>query len=544
MIPPFVRKGLLISLLLWMASCHSSRPAIDGFWTGAVTIEASGSATPTKVSIQGKSECLILRHRNSSLHIQVKGNYSGQDPLRLKINKTVFDIPVSSGRFSKSLVLTKEQLGPSAWCRISFSQPGIEVQQLHYSETRTYPKTIVFALDGATWRVLGKMVREKRLPHFQKLMRNGSYGILESVEESLSPVIWTTIATGRPPEAHGIHDFLDARRRPVHSGQVRVKRIWNILSEYSNYTTGVVGWYVTYPVEELSGFMISDRAFQTSRMKKKEKLELYYPREIGPGFEEIQKERAENFIQECARFTSYTYDPFYKTKFRQQTPKRITHDLLSKRLYHVYLRDSTYVRSGLELYQAFRPDVFFLYLRGNDYTQHAYWHYMEAEGSFQNPTRKEIQYFGKIVENYYVYLDEVLGQFMKIAPPDTTFVVLSDHGFRAVKKEEFNPARALSGGHEKEGVYIFSGPGIKKNHSHDGLSIMDVCPLLLYHLGLATAKDMSGKVPIHLQAAFWPDKPLYLATYGLNRMQTKESVTTGADEETMEQLRTLGYIDE
>ena len=169
---------------------------------------------------------------------------------------------------------------------------------------------------------------------------------------------------------------------------------------------------------------------------------------------------------------------------------------------------------------------------------------MEPDGSFQNPTKRDVEYFGKIIENYYVYLDGVIGRYMEVAPITTTFFVISDHGFRAVTQDEFMPARALSGGHEKEGIYIFQGPEIKKGYRYDRLSILDISPILLYHLGLKNAQDMSGKVPLNLRTEIWPNKPALLASYGTNANQNPESVTTGADEETMEQLRTLGYIDD
>ena len=445
---------LLLFLLLFTAGCSAPSTSIQGLWIGSVRTDPD-SGSPKEVTTLGNSSCLILRHRNSSLHLLIEGNTDNEEDILLKMNDVNIATPVHSGRFQKRFTFNKEQLGQNSWCRISFSQPGIHIKNFQYSETRTYPKTIVFALDGASWRVLDKMIAQKRLPHFQKLVQTGSSGILESVEESLSPVVWTTIATGKNPEEHGIVHFIDKWRKPVNSKQVRMKRLWNILSDRSPYTTGIMGWYVTFPVEQVAGFMVSDRAFQYSKIKGTQELELSYPPELIQDFEAIQLDRVNRVVEECKQFTSYPFDPMYKKKFRQGTPKRITHELLNKRLFHVYLRDSTYVESGLHFYKAFHPDVFLLYLRGNDYTQHAYWHYMEPEGSFQNPKRKDINYFGKVVENYYSYMDVVIGRYMEVAPPDTTFIVISDHGFRAVKQEEFMPARALSGGHEKEGIYIF-----------------------------------------------------------------------------------------
>jgi hypothetical protein len=45
------------------------------------------------------------------------------------------------------------------------------------------------------------------LPNITKLMKNGASGSLETFNPAISPVIWTTIATGQGPDRHGISNF-------------------------------------------------------------------------------------------------------------------------------------------------------------------------------------------------------------------------------------------------------------------------------------------------------------------------------------------------
>ena len=314
-------RPLLLLLLLFTAACSTPSTNIQGFWTGSVHFNPD-SVSPKEVTTFAKGSCLILRHHNSNLHVLIEGSSDNDEEIRLKMKKVWIHIPVNNGHFKKRIIFTKEQLGSESWCRISFFQPGIRINKFQYSETRTYPKTIVFALDGATWRVLDTMIAQKRLPHFQKMVRNGSSGILESVEKSLSPVVWTTIATGKNPKEHGILHFIDENTRPVNSSQVRVKRIWNMLSDRSPYTTGVMGWFVTFPVEEIAGFMVSDRAFQSAQMKKTHRQELSYPRELLQDFETIQAERASRVFEEYKQFTSYPFDPLFRSKFRNGYPEK------------------------------------------------------------------------------------------------------------------------------------------------------------------------------------------------------------------------------
>jgi len=382
-------------IVVTLAGCRQKTPFVPhGFW-------------PTP------SECLILRHKDDSLRIDLSGQYKGKQSPFLRVDKTVFPLTLNGDKFQQSINITAERLGKSSWCDIHLP-PGLQLESWQVQESKTYPKTIVIGLDGATWRVLGKLAKQNRVPHFQQLMKNGSSGILESVEDSKSPVIWTTIATGKTPEEHGITNYVDRSGDPVHSGQILSKRIWDITSDHSVLTSGVMGWYVTWPVQKISGFMISDRAFQELDEQS------YYPAAIQQPFSKIRDERREKYIDECKRFTSFPFDPDYSDM--KSSPIKQKNELLFKRLFHVYYRDSVYLESGLKLYEMFHPDVFYVYTRGNDYTQHAYWQYMAPQDTIRKPSKADRQYFGKIIENYYIYLDEEIGKFMKLAVSNTTFI--------------------------------------------------------------------------------------------------------------------------
>jgi len=492
-------------------ACHKNeRQQIEGFWVD-------------------RHHSMILRHAGSSLRIDFSGTYIGDGPFEIQVGAAKIGVPVEYTKFHQTLTLSADQLGSNVWCRVSLPQQ-CSIQSWHVEESGALPKMIVFGIDGATWRVLGKLVKENRVPHFQKLMNQGSYGILDSVEDSESPVVWTTIATGKNPDQHGIHDFLDGDRRPVQSMEVRVKRIWDIISDNSSLTTGVLGWYVTWPVDTVSGFMISDRAFQNQYEQSFSPAELVQP------FQEAWKERGENYWDEVKRFTSFPLDPDFR--HHRSSPLFRQNELLSKRLLHVYFRDSLYLESGLHFYQLFDPDILFLYVRGVDYTQHIYWQYMDPSETFLKPSEQDRAYYKDIIENYYVYLDQEIGKYMDLADRNTTFIVISDHGFQPMRKWA---ARDLSGAHEKSGVYIFSGPAFQKDFHHDSISILDICPLLLQQLKLPVAKDMPGKVPMEVLRNS-DTAPTFIASYGPRSTNSQKPLASKVDGEIMDQLRTLGYI--
>jgi hypothetical protein len=61
--------------------------------------------------------------------------------------------------------------------------------------------------------------------------------------------MWTSLATGKRPEKHGVTHFLDT------ASNVACRRLWDIL-EQPDRPIGVFGWPVTWPPRPARGFVI------------------------------------------------------------------------------------------------------------------------------------------------------------------------------------------------------------------------------------------------------------------------------------------------
>ncbi|GDX79535.1 hypothetical protein LBMAG42_13460 [Deltaproteobacteria bacterium] len=69
-------------------------------------------------------------------------------------------------------------------------------------------RVIVVGLDGMDPGITTRFLREGRLPNLQKLAENGVFRALDTSNPSMSPVAWSSFATGVDPSRHGIYDFL------------------------------------------------------------------------------------------------------------------------------------------------------------------------------------------------------------------------------------------------------------------------------------------------------------------------------------------------
>jgi predicted AlkP superfamily phosphohydrolase/phosphomutase len=125
-------------------------------------------------------------------------------------------------------------------------------------------KVLLIGIDGATFGVLEPMVAEGRLPVFARLIEAGTKARLRSESPTKSPALWTTIATGRAREDHGIEDFMSKSRGTsgepalVASVDRRTLALWNLVGAFER-TVLSVGWWVTWPAEPVLGQVVSDR---------------------------------------------------------------------------------------------------------------------------------------------------------------------------------------------------------------------------------------------------------------------------------------------
>lgn len=136
-------------------------------------------------------------------------------------------------------------------------------------------KAIFLGFDGLDPRVVERLMAEGKLPHFSKLKAQGGYRRLRTTFPALSPVAWSTFATGVNPAKHNIFDFLNRDLRTyapeLSSAKVlpRAKRtrggvemrrrsepFWKILGR-NGVTSTILRVPITFPPEEFNGRLLS-----------------------------------------------------------------------------------------------------------------------------------------------------------------------------------------------------------------------------------------------------------------------------------------------
>src|SRR5512145_1530095 len=125
-----------------------------------------------------------------------------------------------------------------------------------------FERIAVIGIDAADWRHIDPLIEAGRLPTFKRLRQVASCGELRAVPPLLSPIIWTTIATGRQPEDHGVLDFMmdlpGGGQAPINGLARCAKALWEIWSG-AGRTVLVTGWWATWPADRVRGLIVSDR---------------------------------------------------------------------------------------------------------------------------------------------------------------------------------------------------------------------------------------------------------------------------------------------
>jgi hypothetical protein len=388
------------------------------------------------------------------------------------------------------------------------------------------PQVVVVGVDGCEWSMLGPLVEAGKLPTFARLMEAGCHGPLRSVEPLISPSIWTTIATGKTSEKHGVADFVNERGVPVNATMVRAAPLWEIASAHG-VRVGVVGWYVTWPASRVNGFVVSDRMHSLLRG----------PTQI---LHALSGRSTNERLEDFGRFT---LDPGYK-RLPRTDPLYRENRIVDEPLRWGFLRDRIYGDAMVALARLFRPRFAAVYYRGVDFVQHFFWRYADP-APFGGVPADERERFGSVIANYYAYQDRLLARLLDALGDDVNVLLVSDHGFRA-RLDPKPGMPELTGRHDMVGVFIAAGPAFRAGGRTEGMTVLDVAPTALAVMGLPVPEDMDGR-PFtaiireeHLKRFPVATVPSY------DRLVQRRAAQDGPADENesiREQLRSLGYID-
>jgi hypothetical protein len=435
------------------------------------------------------------------------------------------------------------------------------------SETRL----LVFGMDGATWDAIDRI----DLAAIRAMEKVGTRAVLRSEEPMLSPILWTTMASGVAPDVHGIRGFRTRR------DDCRAARFWDV-ARARGMTVGLYKWLVTWPPDPSLAFDVPAWLAPSSETVPGElsfvkALELRQGSDVALALAGIPRGLRWGTVLDAVR-AKITGDGVQTVRLA-----------IDRDVFVWALHDR-------------RPEVAAFVTYATDALGHTHW------GT--DP-----------LADAYRQTDAVLGEIRALVP-NATVVVLSDHGFRATDPDDDgtsfaprtealaeilgvevvrmgkklvvttpDPARveaaleglvqsstgaplfrwepidgglgltfrdengdgtrlasdlvagrplsdfasvtkAFAGEHDRDGIWLVAGPGVAAGRA-EPMELLDVAPTLLALLGIPAATDMPGAVRFGTEL---PRVPTYAALVQPRDEAAPARVNEGA-------LRTLGYVE-
>ena len=293
----------------------------------------------------------------------------------------------------------------------------------------------VIAIDGFDSRVFETLAASGRVPALRAALGDTTTALQSRPGDAGDPArVWTTVATGQPPEVHAVQgletrrlagvqgsvavaepsplgrairgatDLVRLTRPAIASGsERRAKTFWEVAAE-AGLRTVVVNWWATWPAPQRAGVVLSDRA--VLRLERGGALDA----EIAPG------EIYESLREKWSAITS---------RAREQVSESIAAPAEDSTR-AVLLRSAELDAIQLALLQSVvtpQTDLAVVYLPGLDIAQHALLGQRGPGDDASNQAPSTLSMRLEALNSYYAALDKLLAPLLQPAADEIVVVV-------------------------------------------------------------------------------------------------------------------------
>lgn len=256
------------------------------------------------------------------------------------------------------------------------------------------PRVMILGLDGATFRFLRPLAEQGRAPALAALMQRGTSAPLESIYPPHTSAAWPTCFTGMTPGNHGAFNFYELelakysrRGSPTLSDARQGKTIFDIASQ-AGMKVASIHVPMTFPAWPVNGVMFSG-----------------YPAPAGSSACAFPRDRAQRWGNLTG--VTWTLDPVKRLDWSK----------------HHIARQTEICEEVLTNEQ---PDLFMTVFMESDWAHHYFMRYSDDRSPAY--TKADAARYGDYIDRMYIALDEALIRLLKYAGPETTVLVVSDHG--------------------------------------------------------------------------------------------------------------------
>ena len=411
-------------------------------------------------------------------------------------------------------------------------------------------QVVVLGFDGANWETIDPLIEAGKLPLLAKLKQEAAWAPLRTFKPTKSPVIWTSIATGKSMEKHGILDFVFMEQNeiqvPYSNSERREPSIWQIL-DHAELRSVIVNWFVTYPPDAIDGVMVSNRFRKTLLLKQDQRPRM------------ADSVHPPQYFRELKPFLSLDYEdvraqrelPDLPGLHESLRPSNNAEDIQVLKDYRIYvLQEALNENVAKHLYESEDFDFFAAYFRLPDIVQHTALSLLDPDqvektlaamrkGELTSDDRALFEEsLAAVLEPFYCYMERLIESYLNAMPENAYLIVVSDHGF-SLHRGGYDHYHIPESFPAPSGIFLMKGPGTKPGLV-PSVSVYDIAPTILHLFDLPIGEDMDGSA---VTTALTWERDTGKKRYARELMEPKEHRRDAEiDARTLEELRSLGYI--
>ncbi len=407
--------------------------------------------------------------------------------------------------------------------------------------TPTGGKVLLIGWDAADWEMIDPLIERNQMPALARLIKGGVRGNLATLQPVLSPMLWTSIATGKRADKHGICGFTEPLPDatgigPVRSTSRKCKALWNIFSQ-AGRKTNVIGWFASHPAEPINGVILTDNYLRSG------------PKDGSAEALSVGTVHPPELVAKAAQWRVPT-DSLTPADLVPFIPRLVEINLqqddrplkLARRLARV----ATVQAAATALIQTEPWDLMCVYYDAIDQFAHEFMPYHPPR--LAGVSERDSELYQGVMTGCYRFHDMMLHALLQYVDENTTVILVSDHGYECGHRR---PAPAAGKAdpelcHRPFGIACLNGPSVKRGERLYGASILDVAPTILTLAGLPVGGDMDGRPWV--EAFERPVKPERIFSWeglgddqaGLHTAQARQDPAEAAA--AVQQLVDLGYV--
>jgi tetratricopeptide (TPR) repeat protein len=351
------------------------------------------------------------------------------------------------------------------------------------------PKIVVIGWQGANWKSIHPLVDAGLMPNLRSLIERGAVGNLKAAGPGDPALLWTTVATGKTADQHGILSALECdpmsgRLRLARGAHRKTKAVWNIAMQ-SGLMAHVAGWYAATPAEELSGSSVTNEFVIPTAP-----VGAPWPLPNGTLYPDSLSEIAAGLRLHPAEFRIEDLAPLIPSIAAIDVKRDLRIAALSD-----FLAREISMHAVATWLMENRP--WNLFMMGWHALGRAARRFMEyAAPRMPHVSEDDFVKYSEVVNGVYRFSDMLLGRVMELAGPEANVVIVSPAAFRVGGERPVSPVvqRVPAAWYKPQGILCLSGPNVIEDELIHGATVLDIAPTILAMLGLQPGSDMPGRV--------------------------------------------------